>query len=130
MRRRSRRAVAWLLTLALFIGMLPSGLLSTLVQAFNWQSATLTIDPLTGEYTVNAHITAGNAGTWALAVVPNVGADGLAEGAPSRQMDDAFAGIASQSNMQHAVTSLSIPEGTYIVTGGASHDISDMLLEI
>lgn len=125
MRRRSRRAVAWLLTLALFIGMLPSGLLSTLVQAFNWQSATLTIDPLTGEYTVNAHITAGNAGTWALAVVPNVGADGLAEGAPSRQMDDAFAGIASQSNMQHAVTSLSIPEGTYIVTGGASHDISD-----
>ena len=46
MRRRSRRAVAWLLTLALVIGMLPSGLLGTLVSALTGLSVSeMTIDP-------------------------------------------------------------------------------------
>lgn len=122
MRRRSRRAVAWLLTLALFIGMLPSGLLSTLVQAFDWQTATLKIDPATGEYTVTVQ-TGGDPGnnSWAVAVVPDLGVD-LSDAAPSNQKEDAFSNssINSISNLEDAIKELPVLEGTYSITSGTS----------
>lgn len=121
MRRRSRRAVAWLLTLALFIGMLPSGLLSTLVQAFTWNTATLEIDPTTGKYTVTVQ-TGGDAGNnaWAVAVIPNIGTGG-SQFAPSNQKNGRFSNtnINSQSNLSSAVTELQILEGTYNIQKGS-----------
>lgn len=126
MRRRSRRAVAWLLTLALVIGMLPSGLLSTLVQAFTWESATLTIQENAEKdgwcFTVEAHMGEGSANNWALAVVPNIGVGDYGD-APTNQKDDALSSdnINSAAALETKLAELNLLSNTYVIQSGTTH---------
>lgn len=119
MRRRSRRAVAWLLTLALFIGMLPSGLLSGWVSALTGLSikdAEIDFSNGTFQFTVTGGESNADTTLRVWAVVPNVKTSLEAatplEAIQSGDISDATLKLA---DMQTGIDLAELPAGSYLI---------------